>query len=148
MTTVTVTSHIDALLDRTFAMFTDIEHAAEHVSGIKEVQMLTPGAFGLGTRWLETREVLGRLDSAEMEVTAFEKDKTYTITHYKAGAKVDTVFTFQAAGTGTKVAIEFALENQGLPPGLLTPVSWAIAGKVREVLGHDLDDMKRSVEKG
>lgn len=147
MTTVTVTSQIAAPLDKTFAMFTDIEHATEHVSGIKEVEMLTPGGFALGTRWRETREVLGRLDSAEMEVTAFERNKTYTVTHHKAGAKVDTVFTFEPSPTGTKVSIEFGLENQGLPPGLLTPVSWAIAGKVREVLGHDLDDMKRSVEK-
>lgn len=147
MTTVTVTSQIDAPVEKTFATFTDLEHAPQHVSGIRELQLLTPGAFGLGTRWLETREVLGRLDSAEMEVTAFEKNKTYTVTHHKAGAKVDTVFAFQPSGTGTKVSIEFALENQGLPPGLLTPVSWAIAGKVREVLGHDLEDMKRSVER-
>lgn len=147
MTTVTVTSQIDAPVEKTFAAFTDLEHAAQTVSGIRELQLLTPGAFGLGTRWLETREVLGRLDSAEMEVTAFERNKTYTITHHKAGAKVDTVFAFQPSGTGTKVSVEFALENQGLPPGLLTPVSWAIAGKVREVLGNDLADMKRTVEK-
>jgi hypothetical protein len=83
-----------------------------------------------------------------MEVTAFEENKTYTITHHKAGAKVDTVFAFQPSGTGTKVSVEFLLENQGLPPGLLTPVGWAIAGKVREVLGHDLADMKQRVEKG
>ncbi|MBM3772469.1 MAG: hypothetical protein FJW27_14525 [Acidimicrobiia bacterium] len=147
MTTVTVTSQIDAPVKKTFMMFTDIEHVTQHVTGIKEVQVMTPGGFGLGTRWLETREVLGRLDSAEMEVTAFEKNRTYTITHHKAGAKIDTVFAFQPSGTGTKVSIEFGLENQGLPPGLLTPVSWAIAGKVREVLGNDLADMKRTVEK-
>lgn len=147
MTTVTVTSQIDAPVEKTFATFTDLEHASQHVSGIRALQLLTPGVFGLGTRWLETREVMGRLDSAEMEVTAFERNKTYTITHHKAGAKVDTVFAFQPSGSGTKVSIEFALENQGLPPGLLTPVNWAIAGKVREVLGHDLADMKRTVEK-
>jgi len=148
MTTVTVTSQIAAPVDKTFAMFTDIEHATEHVSGIKEVEMLTPFKFGLGTRWRETREVLGRLDAAEMEVTAFEMNKTYTITHHKAGAKVDTIFTFEPVAAGTKVSIEFALSPQASPPGLLSPVSWAIAGKVREVLGHDLDDMKRSVEQG
>ncbi len=58
MTTVTVTSQIAAPVEKTFAMFTDIEHATEHVSGIKEVEMLTPFKFGLGTRWRETREVL------------------------------------------------------------------------------------------
>ncbi len=147
MTTVTVTNQVAAPVEKTFGMFTDVEHAAEHVEGIKEVQMLTPGVFELGTRWLETREVLGHLDTVEMEVTAFEKNKSYTITHHKAGTRVDTVFTFEPSVTGTKVTIEFGLDSQGLPPGLLAPVSWAIAGKVRDALGHDLDDMKKSVEK-
>ena len=148
MATVTVSNEIKAPIDRVFAMFTDIENGSKHVSGIKGVEMMTFGPFRLGTKWRETREVLGTLDEAVMEVTAFEQNHTYTITHHKAGAKVDTIFTFEPVAAGTKVSIEFALENQGLPPGLLSPVSWAIAGKVREVLGHDLDDMKRSVEQG
>jgi len=57
------------------------------------------------------------------------------------------VFTFAPEGDGTQVSITFALENQGLPPGLLSPVSWAIAGKVKEALSKDLSDMKKSVEK-
>jgi hypothetical protein len=48
---------------------------------------------------------------------------------------------------GTKVSIEFDLVNHGLPPGLLAPLGWAIAGKVQDVLSHDLADLKRSVEK-
>ena len=38
--------------------------------------MLTPGVVHLGSRWRETREVLGRDDSAEMEITAFELNRT------------------------------------------------------------------------
>lgn len=147
MTTVTVTNKLEAPVDQVFAAFTDIEHNAGRVSGIKNVEVLSTGEFRLGTRWRETREILGRLDDAEMEVTAFEKDRGYTITHHKAGAKIDTVFTFAPEGDGTHVSITFALENQGLPPGLLSPVSWAIAGKVKEALSKDLSDMKKSVEK-
>ncbi len=146
MTTVTVTDRLEAPVDQVFAAFTDIEHSAQRVSGIKGIELLTTGEFRLGTRWRETREIMGRLDDAEMEVTAFEKGRRYTITHYKGGAKIDTHFGFTPAGEGTQVSIEFALENHGLPPGLLTPVSWAIAGKVKEALKSDLSDMKKSVE--
>lgn len=146
MTTVTVTNKLEAPVDQVFAAFTDIEHNALRVSGIKSVEVLTTGGFRLGARWRETREVMGRLDDAEMEVTAFDQGRGYTITHYKGGARIDTVFTFAAHGEGTQVSIDFALENHGLPPGLLTPVSWAIAGKVKEALGQDLSDMKKSVE--
>lgn len=108
--------------------------------------MLTPGEVHLGTRWRETREVLGRLDSAEMEITAFERNHTYTITHHKAGVRIDTTFSFEASGAGTKVSVEFDLGADGVPSGLLASLGWAIGGKVEEVLGHDLADLKRSVE--
>ena len=84
---------------------------------------------------------------AEMEVTAFEQNRTYTITHHKGGVRIDTVFTFEPVPKGTKVSIEFGLNPQGLPPGLLSPLEWAIAGRVRDVLGQDLLDLKQSVEK-
>jgi uncharacterized protein YndB with AHSA1/START domain len=147
MSPITVTDTLAAPVDAVFAAFTDIEHQAGRVSGIKQVEMLTTGGFRLGTRWRETREVLGRLDDAEMEVTQFEQHRSYTISHHKAGARIDTVFTFVPEGDTTKVSITFALENQGMPPGLLAPVSWAIAGKVRAALSRDLGDMKQVVEK-
>lgn len=147
MSTVKVSNDIGAPVETVFARFTDVQQGATHVSGIKGIEVLTHGPFGLGTRWHETREVLGRLDDAEMEVTAFETNRTYTITHHKAGVRIDTVFTFDAIPTGTRVSIEFGFNEHGLPPGLLSPLEWAISGKVRDVLTRDLDDLKASVEK-
>lgn len=145
---VTVSDEIAAPIEKVFALFTDVEHGTGQVSGIKKVEMLTVGNFGLGTRWRETREVLGRLDSAEMEVTSFEASRTYTITHHKLGTRIDTVFSFQPTSRGTKVTIDFDLESPGMPPGILAPLGWAIAGKVRDVLGHDLADLKEAAEHG
>ena len=147
MTTVTVATTIEAPVERVFQGFTDVEHFAERVSNIQKVEELTTGGFRLGTRWLETRDVLNQLDTVEMEVTAYERNRTYTITHHKAGARIDAVFTFEPSGNGTKVRIEFGLESHGLPPGLLAPLGWAIAGKVRDVLSQDLADLKKSMER-
>ena len=146
MATVVVSNEVGAPVEQVFAAFGDVEHASEHVAAIKGIEMLTPGGFGLGTRWRETREVLGRLDSAEMEVTSFEQNKGYTITHYKGGARLDTTFSFTPMPKGTSVQVEFSLDGPGLPPGLLTPLTWAISGKVRDVLAQDLGDLKRQIE--
>jgi carbon monoxide dehydrogenase subunit G len=146
MTTVTVSSQIAAPVERVFQLFTGVERGAERVSGIKKIEMLTPGHFRLGTRWRETRDILGASDSAEMEVTSFERNRTYTITHHKAGVRIDTTFWFEPSGEGTKVSVEFELDTEGLPPGLLTLLNRAIAGKVRDVLGQDLADLKTSLE--
>src|SRR5262249_55776045 len=141
MTTVSVATRIDAPIVRAFDAFTDVEHAAGRVSGIKHIEMLPRRRFGLGTRWNETREVLGRLDTVAMEVTAFDRYRTYTISHHKGGVRVDTIFSFESAGNGSHVTIEFTLDGAGLPPGFLTPLNWAIAGKVRRVLNRDLMDL-------
>ncbi len=146
MATVKVSSEMAAPVERVFQAFTDIEHGVGRVSGIRGIEILSPKGFSLGTRWRETREVLGRLDQAEMEVTAFELNRSYTITHYKAGVRIDTVFAFDPIPAGTRVSVEFGLHPQGLPPGLLSPIEWAMGGKVREVLSHDLADLKQSVE--
>jgi carbon monoxide dehydrogenase subunit G len=146
MPKVTVSEEIAAPVEKVFDVFTDIERAAERVSGIKGIELVTTGDFGLGTRWLETRDVMGRLDKAEMEVTAFNRNRGYTITHRKLGTRIDTAFSFEPSDVGTRVTIEFDLEAPGMPPGILTPIGWAIADKVRDVLGHDLADLKASAK--
>lgn len=149
MATITVTNQVAAPVEDVFRLFTDFDHGPDHVSGIKRIEMLTPGAVHLGTRWRETREVMGRhLDSAEMEITAFERNRMYTITHHKAGVRIDTTFWFEAAGGNTNVKVEFDLDAGGMPPGLTAPLGWAIGRKVEQVLDHDLADLKRSVETG
>lgn len=152
MAKVKVSSEVKAPVERVFALFTDIEHAAERVSAIKEIEILSTGSFNLGYRWIETREVMGRLDDAMMEITSFEQNRTYTVTHYKggvfgSGVRIDTVFTFEPVPAGTKVSIEFEPHPEGLPPALLLPLEWAIGGKVRHVLSDDLDDLKGAIEK-
>jgi hypothetical protein len=44
------------------------------------------------------------------------------------------------------VSIEFELEPGGVPPGFLAPLGWAIEGKVKQVLSHDLADLKHAIE--
>ena len=81
-----------------------------------------------------------------MEITSFERNRMYTITHHKAGVQIETTFWFEAAPGGTNVSIEFELESGGLPPGLLAPLGWALERKVTQVLSHDLADLKHAVE--
>lgn len=146
MAAIKVATDVAAPVEQVFRAFTDIEQGQRHVSSIKKIEMLTTNGVRMGARWRETREVLGRLDSAEMEITAYERNRMYTITHHKAGVRIDTTFWFEPSDLGTKVSVEFELDAGGMPPGLLAPLGWVIEGKVERVLSHDLADLKRSVE--
>ena len=122
------------------------------VSPGSKIEVMSTGPFNLGYRWTETREVMGRLDDATMEISSFERNRTYTVTHHKArvlgsGVRIDTIFMFKPVPAGTEVSIEFELHPEGLPPAILLPLEWAIGGKVRHVLSDDLDDLKASIEK-
>src|SRR5215207_2009443 len=112
MAKVKVSTDVKAPVERVFGLFTDIEHAAERVSAIKKIEVMSTGPFNLGYRWTETREVMGRLDDATMEITSFERNRTYTVTHHKGGVlgtgvRIDATFTFEPVPEGTTVSIEF-----------------------------------------
>ena len=146
MVTVTVANKIAAPVDRVFALFTDLDHCAGLVTGIKKIEVLTAGPFGLRTRWLETREVMGREMTEELEVTSFELNHSYTVTNDVHGARMDTLFTFEPAGAGTEVKIVFTLAPQTFLSMLASPLAWTIAGKVRKALEDEVRDYKRIAE--
>lgn len=146
MVTVTVANTINAPVATVFGLFTDLEHCCERVSGIKKCEMLTTGPFGLRSRWLETREVLGREVTEELEVTAFEQNHSYTITNDVHGARMDTHFTFDPHGAGTTVNIVFSMEPHTFTSMLVSPLGWTMAGKIRRAIEHDLMDFKLLAE--
>jgi uncharacterized protein YndB with AHSA1/START domain len=145
-TTIAVSVDIAAPAYRVFDASTDIARAAERVPSIKRVEMLTPGGFALGTRWREIREVSGHLDVTEMEVIVFEPDQMYVLSRDEAGVRVEIVFSFEWAGTGTRVLVEFTLDGAGRSPGFRSLRSWAIAGNIRNLLDRDLAELKAHVE--
>lgn len=147
MTAVAVATEIAAPVDRVFEVFTDVEHSAGRVSNIRRIELLTVGGFKLGARWLETREVLGREDTADMETTAYERNRTYTITHQKGGVRIDAVFTFTPNDDRTTVRVDVDLQGGGLPPGTVAVVRWAIADRVRQEISNDLADLTGFIER-
>lgn len=147
MSRTTVSAFIAAPVERVFAVFTDFEHSAGRVANIEQIDMFTLGGAKPGARWLETRRIPSGSGTAEMELTAFDQDRSYTITHHKAGARIDARFTFKPVpGGGTHVEVEFELGADGRPPGAVAPVWWAIEEAIRDVLAEDLGDLKLWIE--
>ena len=72
MTTVTVEIAINTSPQRTFETFTNLPRMGEVVTAINKVEILTNGSVGVGTRFSETRTMMGKQATEEMEVTQFE----------------------------------------------------------------------------
>lgn len=58
--------------DRVFQALTDLEGAANWMPGLIKIEMLSEGAFGIGTEWRETRKIFGKEATEQFEVTRFE----------------------------------------------------------------------------
>lgn len=149
MTEVVVTRQVAAPVERVWALLTDLAHAPAVLSGVDRVEVLTPGPFGVGTVWRETRTMAGRSETQEMRVTAVDPGRSYTAEAESHGARYVSVSTVSPAGDGTDVELRF----DGQPVTAVARVLGAVTGPlarraVLRALRGDLDDVAAAAERG
>lgn len=142
-----LTKHIAAPVDTVFNVATDIEHAAEHIRGIDNIERLTPGPIGIGTKWRETRTMLGRQATETLEVTAFDPPHSYTIGCDSCGAHIKSTFSFTPVDNETDMTLAVELEARSLFAQLMAPIGRLMFdATMRKCLQADLEDIKRVAE--
>ncbi len=137
---------INAPRDIVFARAADFENAAEVISGIVEVEMLTEGPVGKGTRFKETRIFFGRKASETMEVVIFEPQSRYQLKANSNGVNYLSSFDFLAEGESTKIIMTFEATPVTLFAKVMSIFSKAMMNSVRKLVEKDLDDLKKSCE--
>ncbi|TKJ22377.1 SRPBCC family protein [Blastococcus sp. CCUG 61487] len=150
MQDVEVRRHVAAPVQQVWGVATDLAGSPQVISGIDAVEVLTPGPFGVGTRWRETRTMMGRSATEEMTVTAVAPPRSYTVEASSAGAHYVSTFTFAPSGSGgTDVTMTFG----GRPTSTVGRVLAAITGplvrrSVTKALEKDLADIAAAAERG
>lgn len=130
-----------------FAAFCDLERAAERITAIDEVVVLTSGPFAVSTRWRETRTVMGKQAKEEMQVTKLEPDAMYRAEAESRGAHYVSDLTFEdAPGGGTKVTMAFSGRATTRAGKLMSCMVVLFARMTRKMLQRDLDDMRMTLE--
>ena len=130
-----------------FDVATDLQNAAEHVDGIERIEMLTPGPFTVGTRWRETRVMMGREATEELAVTECNPPESYAVECQSCGAHYKSTFRFDPVGHATNLVFELESRPQTLLAKVLSPVPSLFMGKtVKKYLESDLDSIQRAAE--
>jgi uncharacterized protein YndB with AHSA1/START domain len=144
MANIVLTKQIDAPLETVFEVATDLQRASDHVRGIKKIELLTNLPVQVGTRWRETRTVMGHEDTQTMEITAFDPPQSYTVGCDSCGAYLETTFRFAAlAGNATNLTLDVRTEARSLMAKLTSPLANLMIGKMlRKCMEDDLDDLK------
>jgi carbon monoxide dehydrogenase subunit G len=152
MKPVTVTVTISAPRERVFAAFTDLSTAAERISGIDKLEILTEGPVGIGTRFRETRTMMGRKCSEVMTITTFDIPSRYVLEANSCGCHYTTEFTFQSVPEGTQVTGNFSGQAASILAKcmmfLMKPFMNKLQNACRTALQGDMQDVKTFVETG
>jgi uncharacterized protein YndB with AHSA1/START domain len=130
-----------------FAAATDIAGWPRFMSGIAEVELLTPGAVTAGTRFRETRAMFGRRASEEMTVAEMLPPQRLVLTAYNHGTAYRAEHSFQPEAGGTRIALKFEGRPVSLLARLFMPLGVVFMGTVKRQLQADLADLAREAER-
>ncbi|MFE9019990.1 SRPBCC family protein [Streptomyces sp. NPDC007808] len=127
---------------------TDIEGMERVLSGVSRVEVVTEGAFGVGTRWRETRRMFGKEATEEMWVTACEAPERYVVEAESHGTHYVSEWVVRADGpSATTIRMTFTAVAPGGVAGLLTRLLGGVGARaVSKAVAKDLDDIAAAVE--
>lgn len=139
---------IRASPERVWEAMTDLRGVERALSGVQRIEVLTEGGFGVGTRWRETRRMLGKEATEEMYVTASEPPERYVVEADSHGTHYVSEFTLLTAGPETTtVRMAFSAVEPGGFMGLLAKVLGPLGVKaVSRAIAKDLEDVAAAVE--
>jgi len=138
---------IAASKDAIWAAITDIEHAAETISGIEKIEMVEKPANGLvGLRWRETRILFGKPATVEKWITEAAQNEFYTTRAEDGGFLFLTTKRIAGSSTGVTLAESHESRPQTIKAKLSVPMLFLFKGVIKKALLQDLNDIKAAVE--
>lgn len=143
---VQVSKYINAPVDVTFDVFSDVERTAERIEGIKRVEILSDVKHGRGTRWRETRELFGQDRTEEMEIKAFQPNQSYEVVASSDGTDYHTTYTFTEKDGSTLVEMTFTGKPVSFMAKLLSPLALLMTNSTKKLLEEDIDQLKAICE--
>jgi len=141
-----ITKSINAPLERTFEVFSDIENAQQRLSDITNIEFMSDMRSGEGTEWKETRIMFGKEATELMKITKFEKNAMYQVETETSGATGYTKFDFVQDGDGTEVTMTFWGVDHTLMAKLMGIFSFFMVGTIKKMMDKDLEDLKKYLE--
>jgi len=143
MKPVQVSRLISAPLNQVFQTIADVRNFKVAVPHITDVQFLTDQQFGKGTRFVETREMKGRVEKVELEVTEYQENACVRLVSDAGGTIWETEFVVSQMPGGVELKMRMDILPHTLLAKVITPF---IRGIVAKGVESDMDAVKTHCE--
>jgi len=132
-----------------WAAITNIENAAEIISGVEKIEIVEKPASGLvGMTWRETRMLFGKTATVEKVIVAAAENKFYT-TEARDGGFLFTTYHRIADHEGPLILRSIhETKPQGFIAWLKAIPMTFFKGVIKKAVLQDLNDIKAAVERG
>jgi len=132
-----------------WAAITQIEHAAEIMSGIEKIEVLEKPANGLvGLKWRETRMLFGKPASVDKWITEAAANEFYKTRAEDGGFVFLTTKSISESSGRITLSESHESKPQGIRAKLMAiPMGLFFKGVIKKALLQDLNDIKAVVER-
>ena len=137
------THRSSAAPDRVWEFASDFANAAGRIQAITNVELLTQGPPGVGTRFREWR---GR-QVVEMEVVAWSPPRSYSLRGFASGIEFTSAVRCLPIDGGTRLEMEIWVRPRALMARLLTPLIYIVSRLMVRSCGKDLRDIATAAER-
>jgi len=131
-----------------WAAITDIEHSAETIRGIENIEVVEKPATGpVGLRWRETRMLFGKLATVEKWITEAAENEFYKTRAEDSGFVFVSTLRISESSGGMTLTSSHDSIPQGIVARLKSLPMGLFKGVIKKALMQDLNDIKAAVER-
>jgi uncharacterized protein YndB with AHSA1/START domain len=141
MTTVSSSVTINQPVEKVFDYVINVENHTTWHESLLEASVTPDGPIGEGSTYHYVTDVMGNRMESQMQVTAFEQNKTWSVTTTGVPTPVETVYSFEADGDTTHLTI--SMEMSG---GYPAAAEAAVKAQMQKTLDEQGQRMKQAVE--
>ncbi len=133
-----------------WAIVTDIDRANKTLTAVEKVERVSGTGFDVGTKWRETRRMLGRLETEDMEVLESQPPNRAVIGSESNGTSYRTEIELLPSSLGTTLIFTFHAEPG--KAGMGQKMMFAVLGNAgvkaaKASLEQDLADIGNVIER-
>lgn len=147
MSTIVIEKHINAPVERVYAVMTDLERWPETISAITKIEKLTEGPLQNGTRFKESRVMFGKEHAETMTFEDVRPGRGYTLTAQSCGVRYASVHSLTPEKGTTRLRLELSCTPVSLGAKIISPIMGVMMkGTMKKMIAKDFDDVARACE--